>query len=112
MKETLWEPSEVRKQQANMSRFIKFINAKYDKDLVSFDQLYDWSIREATAFWEAMWEFGSIKAACSYEQVVINFDDMLKAHWFVGAKFNFAENLLRYRDDRTAYLLRQLRPIE
>ena len=36
-------------------------------------------------------------------------DDLKKfpgAKWFPGAKLNFAENLLRYRDDRLAFIFR------
>ncbi|HEX7235074.1 MAG TPA: AMP-binding protein, partial [Nitrosospira sp.] len=39
-----------------------------------------------------------------YDQVV---DDLTKfpgARWFLGARLNFAENLLRYRDDHIAFL--------
>ena len=36
-------------------------------------------------------------------------DDLSKfpgAKWFVGARLNFAENLLRYRDNRSAFIFR------
>jgi acetoacetyl-CoA synthetase len=36
--------------------------------------------------------------------VVDDLDKMPGARWFTGAKLNFAENLLRYRDDRTALI--------
>ena len=31
---------------------------------------------------------------------------MLKSRWFVGAELNFAENLLRFRDDQTALIFK------
>ncbi|MFZ3170670.1 MAG: acetoacetate--CoA ligase [Carboxydocellales bacterium] len=106
MKEIMWEPSVQRKQQANMTRFMRFVNGKYGKDLTSYDQLYEWSIRETADFWRAMWEFGGIKASRPYDQVVVNADQMLEARWFCGVELNFAENLLRFRDDRTALIFK------
>ncbi len=106
MKEKLWEPSEERKSEANITRFISMVNQKYGQALGSYADLYDWSIKEASAFWAAMWEFGGIKASRAYDQVVEDFDQMLAARWFSGAELNFAENLLRYRDNRTALVFK------
>lgn len=106
MKETLWEPSLDRRTKANMTRFMELVNGRYGTDFASYDQLYDWSIENAPQFWATMWEFGGTKASQPYDQVVVNFDKMLEARWFVGAKLNFAENLLRFRDDRTALVFK------
>src|SRR5690606_21360994 len=38
----------------------------------------------------------------TWTQVLDKPDTMPGARWFAGAKLNFAENLLRYRDDRQA----------
>ena len=53
-----------------------------------------------------MWEFGGVKASVPYETPVADLDDMLGVRWFPGARLNFAENLLRFRDDRTALVFR------
>ncbi|GAW92035.1 acetoacetate--CoA ligase [Calderihabitans maritimus] len=102
----LWEPSEERKRNANMTRFIQFINKKYGQNFNSYDQLYEWSINNIPDFWAAMWEFGQIKASRPYDRVATNLDDMLECKWFEGARLNFAENLLRYRDEHTAIIFK------
>jgi acetoacetyl-CoA synthetase len=105
-RDLLWEPSEERRKQANITRFISFINRSHGHSIHSYDELYRWSIRQIPEFWAAMWEFGGIKASRKYDEVV---DDLRKfpgARWFPGARLNFAENLLRYRDDRTAFIFR------
>lgn len=102
----LWSPSEKQVSEANMTTFIRFINEKYGKNFNSYGELYDWSITDITDFWAAMWEFGWIRFSKPYSQVVDNLDTMLKAKWFAGAKLNFAENLLRYRDDQTALIFK------
>ncbi|MDQ0285335.1 acetoacetyl-CoA synthetase [Desulfofundulus luciae] len=106
MKKLLWEPSKERKKQANMTRFMEFVNKKHGHNFTTYNELYQWSIENAPAFWEAMWEFGGIIASRPYDQVVVNFEDMLGCRWFVGAELNFAENLLRYRDDHTALIFK------
>ena len=102
MKKPLWEPSAERKKQANMTRFIQFVNRKFEKDFKDYPELYEWSIQEIPDFWAAFWEFAGIRASRGYDRVVDDLGRMPGAKWFEGARLNFAENLLRYRDDRPA----------
>lgn len=57
-------------------------------------------------FWEAMWEFGGIVASQTYSRVVDDLKKFPGCRFFLGAKLNFAENLLRYKDDRVALTFR------
>ena len=70
MKKPLWEPSAELKKQANMTRFMELVNQKYGKTFRSYPELYDWSISQIPDFWDAMWEFGGIKASKKYDRVV------------------------------------------
>ncbi|KJS02891.1 MAG: acetoacetyl-CoA synthetase [Peptococcaceae bacterium BRH_c4a] len=105
-KEILWNPSEDYKKSTNMMRFIDFVQKKSGLNLTSYNDLYNWSIENSALFWKAMWEFGGIIASRSYDEVVTNFEEMLRTKWFVGSKLNFAQNLLRFRDDRTALVFK------
>jgi acetoacetyl-CoA synthetase len=67
----------------------------------SWDELYNWSVTEIDAFWESLWRFADIKHSRSFDAVRSG-DEIWKTDWFPGARLNFAENLLRYSDDRTA----------
>lgn len=102
MAEMLWKPSQERIERTNMFRFMHFINEKYGKDFASYEPLYQWSIDNIPDFWASFWDFADIKASKSYDQVIDDISKMPGAEWFSGAKLNFAENLLRYRDDRPA----------
>jgi acetoacetyl-CoA synthetase len=106
MGKLLWQPSEERIEQANMTRFINFVNKKHGLKTISYPSLYNWSIENIPDFWAAVWEFGGIKASCGYSRVV---DDLRKfpgAKWFIGARLNFAENLMRFRDDHVAFVFK------
>jgi acetoacetyl-CoA synthetase len=106
MRKPLWVPSEERKKQANITRFISFVNEKHGLEINSYDELYKWSIENIQDFWAAMWEFGQIKASRKYDVVVDDLNRFPGAKWFIGTRLNFAENLLRYRDDHTAFIFR------
>jgi acetoacetyl-CoA synthetase len=106
MKKPLWEPSPERIKQANMTRFIEFVNRKFGRDIRSYRELYDWSLERIADFWAAFWEFAEIKASRNYDLVADDLDKMPGTRWFPGAQLNFAENLLRYRDDRVALIFR------
>ena len=89
-----------------MTRFINFINEKYGLKIDSYDELYDWSIEKIPDFWAAMWEFAGIRASHRYDTVVDDLSRFPGAKWFRGARLNFAENLLRYRDNHIAFVFR------
>jgi len=106
MGKLLWQPSEERIKQANMTRFIGFVNKKHGLEINSYAQLYNWSIENIQDFWAAMWEFGGIKASRGYDKVVDDLSKFPGVRWFVGAILNFAENLLRYRDNHVAFIFK------
>jgi acetoacetyl-CoA synthetase len=106
MKAALWTPSEDHIKNANMTRFIEFVNRKVGKKFKTYDELFQWSVDFIPDFWAAFWDFAEIKASKKFDQVVDDLKKFPGASWFVGAKLNFAENLLRYRDDRLAFIFR------
>jgi acetoacetyl-CoA synthetase len=89
-----------------MSRFMAFVNKRHGTDFRNYEELYDWSIVEMPAFWAAMWEFGEIVTSRTYDRVVDDIQKMPGARWFSGARLNFSENLLRFRDERTAIVFK------
>ena len=106
MAELLWTPSEERIKNTNMYRFMHFVNKRYGKKFTEYTSLYKWSIENIPDFWASMWDFGEIIASQPYDQVVDDLNKMPGAKWFSGARLNFAENLLRYRDDQVALIFK------
>ena len=106
MSKLLWEPSEERVKDSNMYRFMHYINEKYSRNFVDYNSLYQWSIENIPDFWESMWAFADIKASQPYSKVVDDPCKMPGARWFSGARLNFAENLLRYKDDNIALIFK------
>ncbi len=106
MGKLLWKPSEAWIKKTNMYRFIGFINDRYHKQFSDYDALYQWSIDNIPEFWSAFWDFAGVKASKPYDQVVDDLSKMPGAEWFSGSRLNFAENLLRFRDDQVALIFK------
>lgn len=106
MKTPLWIPSEERKREANITRFMDAVNARHRLNLVSYTDLYQWSVENIPDFWATMWDFGGIIASRLPEKAVTDIKKFPGTDWFPGARLNFAENLLRYRDDQPAFIFK------
>jgi acetoacetyl-CoA synthetase len=106
MRTPLWVPSEERKGAANITRFIGRVNAQYQLSLNTYAELYEWSVENISNFWAAVWDFTEIKASNPYDKVVDDLQKFPGAKWFPGTRLNFAENLLRYRDDHLAFIFK------
>ena len=102
----LWEPSRERVEAAHITRFISLVNEKFSLNVGGYADLYQWSIDNREDFWASVWEFGEVIASKPYEKVLEDSPSMMGAKWFVGSELNFAENLLRFRDDRDALVFK------
>jgi len=89
-----------------MTKFMSFVNERHGAKFDSYNELYEWSVSSIADFWAAVWDFCEIKASKGYETVIDDASKMPGAKWFVGARMNFAENLLRHRDDHVAFIFK------
>ncbi len=99
----LWEPNDESIKGANITRFIEFVNKEFGTSVSDYSGLYNWSVAEIEKFWEALWKYSGLIHSKSYNKV-LDERKMPGAKWFEGAELNFAENLLRYRDDEIALI--------
>lgn len=102
----IWQPSADRISRSQMTAFIKYVNQQWQLELSDYAALYQWSIDKPELFWSAVWDFCQVIASESATKVVEQREKMPGAKWFVGAKLNFAENLLRFRNDHPALVFR------
>src|SRR5689334_9194547 len=104
MRTPLWTPSEAYKRQANITRFIEAVNQKHKTNFASYAELYEWSVTHIPDFWAEVWNFSGIIASRTTDRVVTDLNKFPGADWFPGARLNFAENLLRHRDEQLAFI--------
>ncbi len=111
----IWTPTPAQIERANLTRFIAQVRALGGSaaSVVDYDSLYQWSVANLELFWIEVRRFcglvvGPPDPAIACERPLIGRarvappDPELGPKWFVGTRLNFAENLLRYDDDREA----------
>lgn len=90
----LWAPKLEQVIASNPITFINMVNARHGLQLVSYHDLYQWSVDRLEDFWVALWDFANVTADQRGERVLENRDRMPAARFFPDATLNFAENLL------------------
>jgi len=105
MKENiLWQPSKEQIQNSQMNQFREHVNKQFAYNFVDYAQLYQWSIDKPEEFWGEFFKFSEIICSRPADKTVEFTNHISQTTWFPGAKLNFAENLLLYRDDKTAII--------
>ena len=102
MNEPLWQPDAARIATSNMTRFTGRAEASTGRRFDAYNDLHAWSIEDPGAFWTEVWKFTGVQASRPAEVPVNDLERFPGATWFDGARLNYAENLLRFRDERTA----------
>ncbi len=96
----IWQPSEERRAQSAMYRFMA------ERAIEDYGQLYQWSIDEPAAFWQALVDFCGVRFTRQAADVLHQPGDMTTAAWFRGGELNFAEHLLVRAGDQPALIFR------
>ncbi|APV52099.1 acetoacetate--CoA ligase [Betaproteobacteria bacterium GR16-43] len=102
MDQPLWTPSPDRIAGSNLTAFTGLVNARHRLVLKDYAELYRWSVDHLEDFWTAVWDFGGVIAETRGTVALADANKMPGARFFPDAKLNFAENLLRRRDETDA----------
>jgi len=102
MSDILWQPDANRIAQSRMDAFRHAINQRHDLNIDDYPALHQWSIEQRADFWQAIVDFFDIRFHAQPDAVLREGAQMPSAEWFPGATLNFAEHLLRRRDDAVA----------
>jgi len=99
----IWQPSAQRIAGTRLTAFMTAVDQRWNRRLASADYstLHAWSIDHPQEFWTSVWEFGEVRGDIG-STIVVDREKMPGAQWFPEARLNFAENLLRRRDDSAA----------
>ena len=97
----LWQPSAERIERSNLTAFMRSAGRQWGRGFDGYADLQRWSVEQPGQFWETLWDFAGIVGERG-ATALIDGDRMPGAQWFPGARLNFAENLLRSREDSDA----------
>jgi len=105
----IWRPTPARVADANLTRFMANVSSRKGLQLRNYDDLYSWSIAKPTDFWQEFARFADVRADWGSGPALEHPNQMPGARFFPNARLNFAENLLRFRDDQAALIFRNER---
>ena len=98
----LWTPSPERVAATQLNAFMHGLAATEDFDAGGdYFALHRWSLEQPAAFWRAVWRFTEVQGAPG-DTVCDDPQRLPGCKWFPDATLNYAENLLRFRDEREA----------
>lgn len=106
MARLLWKPTQQQIINSNIYKFMQSVNNRYDLSMTSYEQLHQWSIENIADFWQHFWQYADVQCSNTFDEVLDDPNKMPYAKWFTGAALNFAQNLLRFRDDRLAIIFK------
>jgi acetoacetyl-CoA synthetase len=61
----------------------------------NYQQLWEWSVRDLSAFWQSLWDWFEMQSPTPHRQVLAE-EKMPGARWFEGAQFNYARQVFRH----------------
>ena len=94
MSKKLWEASNKLKRSSNLSKFEKFISARFNKKFNNnYEKIHDWSVKNAGTFWESVWDYSKIKGKKNKFKVKKS-SKFYKNIFLPNYKLNFTENLI------------------
>ena len=96
MTDRLWQPSAERIAASNLVKFAACVRDRRGVAVDDYAALHRWSIERPAEFWAELAHFCNVIGDFGTGPVLQD------TRWFADAQLNFAENLLRYRDEHVA----------
>ncbi|MGB9227497.1 AMP-binding protein, partial [Mycobacterium sp.] len=89
----LWRPSARDIEDANVTHFMSWLKRERGITHSTWNDFWEWSIRELDEFWSAIWDYYGVIATRRPDRI-ISADAMPHTRWFMGAQLNYAQNIL------------------
>ncbi|KAM4809160.1 acetoacetyl-CoA synthetase [Rhinophrynus dorsalis] len=94
----MWYPDS--KKNTQMDQFRARVNNNLGLSLADYNELYQWSVESYPEFWREFWDFSGIVYSQLYEEVVDRSKGIAEIpEWFKGSRLNYAENLLKHKEN-------------
>ncbi|MFG1664083.1 acetoacetate--CoA ligase [Streptomyces sp. Y7] len=94
----LWSPGRRELEDSNVACFMDWVSETRGLHFSDYAALWRWSSTDLPGFWSAVWEFYGLDSVTRYDEVLSD-ASMPGAHWFPGARLNFAERCLAQATD-------------
>jgi acetoacetyl-CoA synthetase len=106
LEKPLWTPSPIRVGQSNLACLMADIAKRHGVSLSSYADIHSFSVAQPDRFWEAVWNYGRVKADTDRGPVFVEAARMQDSKFFPESRLNYAENLLVKNDNTPALIFR------
>jgi acetoacetyl-CoA synthetase len=96
--ELLWTPTAERVENANITRYQRWLESEHGLTFDGYEALWRWSVTDLEGFWNSIAKFGGVRFERPATRV-LGGREMPGAEWFPGARLNYAEHILEDRRD-------------
>ncbi len=106
MKMHIWNLNKEKLSKTNLFQYSEFIKEKYKFNSGNdFNKIWKWSVDNPKYFWKSIWDFTEVKGKLGntllYESKIF-----FKNKFFPDTYLNYAENLLKKKNDEPAIIFR------
>lgn len=102
--ELLWEPSAEMVERSRLTEFMRWLERERGLRFDGYAELWQWSVDELDAFWDAIWDFFGVQAD-GERGAVLGSREMPGAEWFPGTRLNYAEHVFAGKDEGETAIL-------
>ncbi|HEX6153214.1 MAG TPA: AMP-binding protein, partial [Solirubrobacterales bacterium] len=109
----LWEPSNELVERSRLVEFMRWLKRERGLAFDGYPELWQWSVDDLDAFWDAIWDFFGVQAD-GERGAVLGSREMPGAEWFPGTRLSYAEHVFAGKDDGEVAILHasELRELE
>ncbi len=102
MNEPMWQPTPEQIANSNITDFQRSLARDHGVGFSDFSAFWQWSVDHMEEFWLSFKEWADVRATTWGRKARIGTNRLPMVQWFPDARLNFAQNLLRRRDDSQA----------
>lgn len=95
----LWAPSDAMISQANLTRYMEWINEQKNQSFTDYHQLWQWSVAHVEEFWATIWQYFDVLHDGAYATVT-NGVPMPRTRWFDGTRLSYCEHIFRKKTNK------------
>lgn len=88
----LWQPTESLKEQSNLTKYMRWLEANLGLSFMNYHALWQWSVDKPNDFWVSLLQYFELDFR--YSQVCEG--TMPQVKWFEGARLNFAQEVFKH----------------
>ena len=104
-REPLWQPSPSARNTTHLGRFWQQAETLAARTFADYNALHQWSVEETAAFWGLVLDYSGLLTQGTRQPHLRDDDTLSARRFYPGLTLNYAENLLRHREDHTALVV-------